>query len=146
VFVAPRGFGRTARSYCRGDAALVDGDSSHVVGYGRDANRTTNNVHDSSGLLHLRHAWNFVVGNSVKPKAVPVARFVQWLVVFDRRASVLLYRSNLGYAVMVDTGRHIVVRLSRRCTSVAQLEERLVLCRLFDLHPFDQINKTRFGP
>ena len=130
VVIASRRFGRTACICCRGDAALLDGDSSHVVGNGRDANRTTNNVHDPSGLLHLRHAWDFIVANSVKSKAIPVARYVHWFFLSDRWPGILLYRSSLGYAAVVDTGRHIFVRLSGRSTPVAQLEERLVLLRL----------------
>ena len=70
MVVATGRFDRATRIHSRDHAALVDGDSARVAGSWRYAQWTNRHVYDPAGIVHLRHAWNFVVGCSFERRAI----------------------------------------------------------------------------
>src|SRR5215213_3130931 len=120
MVIAVGGRGRNTRICSRGDAARVDGERAHGAGSRREAGWTIDHVHDSPGVIQLRHAWNIFVGYSLKRRAVPRTRHPEWHRILSGGASLLFNRSNFRHAFMVDLGRYVFMCGFWRCPTMAE--------------------------
>lgn len=130
---------RTTRIHCRRDATLVDGDRARLARPGRTANWTNYHVHDTAGIIHLRHACNIFIRHCLERRSVSPFRNTQWHSVSSGRARLLFDRSISRNAVVVGPGRYIWMRGLWCCALVAQPEKnraKLVNCR-FRASSFD---------
>src|ERR1051325_563781 len=83
---APAGFGSESLVCGRSDAALMDGSIAPPARPRRDAGWAHPHVHDTPGILHLRHAWSIVVDSGIGRGQVPTALDIQRHLVSAGRA------------------------------------------------------------